>query len=381
MSRSTITAWVVASMLGVAAGSAVAAPAYSLSDVGTFDDPFFRSSEGSAINNSGQVTGSSTLSLDAKAFLYDGGLLKNLGTLGGAASFGAGINSSGWVTGAAQRSTGESRAFLYNGSQMQDLGTFGGNRAGFLSQGTGINDSGWVTGFSTVPFEPGAPALSHAFLYTGGPLQDLGTLGGGSSFGMAINASGRVVGSSSIAGNAATHAFLYAGGPLQDLGTLGGTNSFAQAVNAGGQIAGYSSITGDGASHAFLYSGGPLQDLGTLGGNDSFAFGVSATGQVVGRSQTVGNGALHAFLFDGGTMHDLNDLVDASGAGWTLVEARGINDLGQIVGTAKFGSGPNRAVVLSPVPEPATYALLLAGLAVVTGAARRRRGAVVHTPA
>jgi probable HAF family extracellular repeat protein len=60
-------------------------------------------------------------------------------------------------------------------------------------------------------------------------LRDLGTLGGLDSFGQAVNASGQVAGDSTTAGGE-THAFLSGpgGGPLTDLGTLGGVSSLAK---------------------------------------------------------------------------------------------------------------------------------------------------------
>jgi probable HAF family extracellular repeat protein len=78
------------------------------------------------------------------------------------------------------------------------------------------------------------------------------------------------------------------GGPLKDLGTLGGTTSAGSAVNAFGQVAG-SSFTASGAQHAFLSGadGGPLKDLGILpGGTFSQGFAVNDSGQVVGYGDT-----------------------------------------------------------------------------------------------
>ena len=58
--------------------------------------------------------------------------------------------------------------------------------------------------------------LAHAGLYT---VTDLGTLGGNSSAAYGINASGQVVGQARLAGNTVSHAFLYSGGTMIDIGT------------------------------------------------------------------------------------------------------------------------------------------------------------------
>jgi probable HAF family extracellular repeat protein len=85
---------------------------------------------------------------------------------------------------------------------------------------------------------------------------------------------------------------------LKDLGTLGGTSTFGYGVNASGQVAGNSYIAGDGAHHAFLSGpgGGPLQDLGTLGGFSSQGYGVNDSRQVAGVAAIAGRSLAHAFL-------------------------------------------------------------------------------------
>jgi probable HAF family extracellular repeat protein len=77
---------------------------------------------------------------------------------------------------------------------------------------------------------------------------------------MGINNNGQVVGFSQSS-TGTTHAFLYSGGALTDLGTLpGGTSSFATGINNNGQVVGYSLTTGS-VYHAFIYSNGTMTDL------------------------------------------------------------------------------------------------------------------------
>jgi probable HAF family extracellular repeat protein len=97
-----------------------------------------------------------------------------------------------------------------------------------------------------------------------------------------------------------------------------------------------------------------VTDLGTLGGSTpingsvpTVAWDINEVGQVVGYS-TTSSGEEHAFLYSGGQMVDLNSLIP-SDSGWTLVDARAINDGGQIVGWGDYGGyGILRAFLLTP---------------------------------
>ena len=143
------------------------------------------------------------------------------------------------------------------------------------------------------------------------------------------------------------------------------------------QIVGTPSDASVYSAHAFLYSGGSMQDLGTLpGGTTSYAYGINDNGQVVGYADVeygdYGSGD-HAFLYSDGVMQDLNNLIDPN-SGWTLFDATGINDAGQIVGEGANSLGQNHAFLLTPVvPEPSTFVLLAAGAVGLLGYAWRRR--------
>lgn len=262
-----------------------------------------------------------------------------------------------------------------------NLGTLGG----YASKAYGINNSGQVVGYSYIAPDDGL--TQHAFrTAANAPINagtdDLGTLGGRDSQAYAVNASGQAVGSSDTS-SGSPHAFrtganLAINPATDDLGTLGGHGSIAYAINASGQTVGYSTDKTGAAQHAFRTTAtgkisDPGADLGTLGGKNSQALSINSLGQVVGFSDFDPRFTAHkAFFADAnGPMQDLNDLISAN-SGWSLQEAHGINDLGQIAGIGFFTGHASgyHAFLLTPVPEPGIGILsTFAGIALL----RRRR--------
>lgn len=329
-----------------------------------------------------------------------------LGTLGGTNSLAYGINNHEQIVGAAQMGTGNYHACLFENGQVMDAGTLGGSN----SWGYGINDGGWMVGGSDL-----SATNQHAFLCTNAAagllmMMDLGTLGGSNSIGQMINARGEMVGWAAMA-DGSHHAFFMTNttfSDMMDLGTAGGTNADAYCINSnrmvvgdtmessgsiqpvlssdafqgmsgmttmgmgnmgatGGQsrfvnelgnISGQAQMSG-GNYHAFVSGSGGMMgrmnvDLGTLGGTNSAAYCLNNANDVVGTSAMV-NGMPHAFLVTnalGGAiqMMDLNNLIPTN-SGWQLMEARGINASGQIVGFGMF-AGHTNAFLLTPVSAP-----------------------------
>jgi probable HAF family extracellular repeat protein len=132
----------------------------------------------------------------------------DLGTLGGSSSHALAINSVGQITGKASTAS-ESHAFLWTSGKMEDLGS-----PGWASVGTAINASGQVVGitYHLFPFSP-----SHAVLFANGGVVDLGAMGGVSSYAYSINNSGQV--SVCAEGSPDGEAFLYnsASGNIENL--------------------------------------------------------------------------------------------------------------------------------------------------------------------
>ena len=102
---------------------------------------------------------------------------------------------------------------------MVDLGSLSPTYS--ESYGHSINDLGQVAGFS----DAGAGAFSPFRWTPSGGMQDLGTLGGFTSYEFGINNEGQVTGTSDVS-EFVEHAFRWTTTRgMQDLGTLGETDS------------------------------------------------------------------------------------------------------------------------------------------------------------
>jgi probable HAF family extracellular repeat protein len=237
------------------------------------------------------------------------------------------INAKGWVVGDAFPDF--HWAWIWKGGTMDVIGRGPG---GFTNAGAlAVNSAGDSAGYMT-DFNEGGNDI-HPFLARDGVLSDLGTLGGTSAEGVALNESDVVVGDSTTA-SGARHAFRWHSGTMDDLGTLGGTTSGATGVNGSGEVVGFSA-NGAGRIRAFrIQAGGAMTGLGTLGGAQSFANAVNGSGQIVGWADTP-SGAQHAFLFSSGHMTDIGRLVPGAVAS----QASDITSAGDVVGTATRGNG------------------------------------------
>lgn len=322
-------------LIGTALYPAAAQARYTVTDLGTLGGPW---SDAWGINNSGQVVGTASLS-DGRchAFLWQKGLMKDLGTFGGRLSRAFAINDKGQVVGTADVNDTYAKAFLWEKGAMRDLIPWR-----IIEVAQAINNKGDVL------ISYYSPWAAFIFLYSGGVLTDLYAHGLYEARG--INDAVQIVGR-----NTAAEAVLYKDGTIVLLGALpGGVYSAPIAINNSGQVVGISR-TADDKWHAFRFNvdlSGKVtsrRDLGTLYGRTSQANAINNGGDVVGTLFDVAMGQpKEAFVCsDKGTLPNLNTLIPSS-SGWKLVEAKGINDHGQIVGYGKH-SGKTHAFLLTPL--------------------------------
>jgi len=288
------------------------------------------------LNNAGQVTG--TLSTNAGAssrgFVWTRrtGIIE-LATLGGDNGYGAAINDRGQVAGGSDTPDGTAHAFRWNpGGGLEDISVFPGAGASGFTSSTAIGGSGLVTGWGLA-----AGGDPHAFAWTRKTrLIDLGTLGGTSSYAVAVNDKDQVAGYAMVPGDA-WHAFIWSpGSGMKDLGVGGGRESFASAINNSGQVVGVINGWADQRGFSWTRADG-LVRFGTLGGPSSSASDVNDKGQVVGGA-TVGSGALRAVIWSAREgLVDLNTRLRHAPAGLVVDFAFAISDNGTIAATSNAG--------------------------------------------
>lgn len=280
---------------------------------------------------------------EIRAMVWNG-TIQDLGTFGGNHSGLGNINNRGQVAGWAMNaipdpfslyylllgsSNGtQTRAFLWQNGIKRDLGTLGGPDA-FAGY---VNEHGQVTGFSYTNSTPnpttGVPTIDP-YLWDRGVMIDLGTLGGTLGYAGPMNNHGQIIGTSNLAGDLVSHPFSWYRGVMTDIGTFGGSNGSALALNEAGEVVGVADFPGDQLHDAFLWKSGVLTDLGNLG-KTSFGRAINSQGQVVGASRMADGVTIHAFLWEkGGPMVDLNDLVSPKSDA-VLFEGVVINDSGRI---------------------------------------------------
>jgi probable HAF family extracellular repeat protein len=177
--------------------------------------PSSNDAAGAAINSSGQVVVNVYPGFTSQTYLYSNGTLQQIDGLGGAVTEGHAINSQGQVVGDSgigldvQTRGGPEHAFLYSDGTTQDLGTLPGSLS--ISSASGINDAGEIVGQSTTASSV-VSTDSDGFLYLNGTMYDLNTLTTGDSgylitVGVAINASGQIA-ADAISPSGQEHAVL-----------------------------------------------------------------------------------------------------------------------------------------------------------------------------
>ncbi len=303
------------------------------------------------INEAGQVVGytaSDAQETHPRGFFYTGyGPLASvlpIATLGGDASRPFGVNAAGLTVGAALTTGDNTNAFATLPPRTIALTNLGTLIGGSRSLATAVNDEGLIVGYAQI-----GDGTYHAFSAGLAPLTDLGVPNGAAqSFATAVNGARTIAGYAVTAGDV-TNAFTHTSGGFAPLPLpTGAVGAVASAINDAGDIGGHL-YTSAGTMHAALAVSNTWSDLGDLfGGGAARITDLNRFRQAVGTARDT-NGHWQAFLFERGRGYNLSSLLPED-SGWTLTEARAINDQGQIVGVGQK-DGATRAFVLLPATE------------------------------
>ena len=237
------------------------------------------------------------------------------------------------------------------------------NSYGYASS---INNHGQVVGWSLQGNKD-----KVATLWNNNTPTALGTLAGYTLEAHAINDQGIVVGTAT--GNGYKTSAVYWNSENQAQLLIGINDDFAgaYAINQSGVISGWS-MSASYQQHATIWVDGVAIDLGLLGGYSSFAYGLNNHGDVVGSYLDTSDGGYqeYAVLWKNGIGINLNTLLNPAD-GLTLTYAQGINDAGYIIAQGYTSAGWG-TYLLAPVPEPSSYALMLAGLGLISLSRRKQ---------
>lgn len=311
------------------------------------------SSNARAINNHNQVVGFSYIAPGVSAyhaFLWDNGVMQDLGTLGGLNSLAIGINDAGQVVGYANTVDGGVHAFFWEQGTMQDLGPVVAGAYPVSVHYIYINERGQVVGNDP---------QGGAFFWDRGVIKHL------PMWAYDLNDHGQVVGlggqngalwqhdvltvlplkrataidnSGGVLGTVGTGFALWKGGRMEEIGVpWPRTGWFPKLLNERGHAV----ADGDAGTYAEVWNDDGWQNIGSLGGGRTRPTAINTQGEITGGSWAP-SGARHAFVWREGIMRDLG----VGNGRWSEGEA--INERGVVAGFSG-GPGPDVAAIWVPV--------------------------------
>ena len=284
-------------------------------------------------------------------------------------------------------SQGQWHAFTWQAGLRQGLPELRDYTGAYQSSAASVNDSGQIVGNTGDIAYRWSPNGSGGYLMTGLGV-DLGwTIGSGQA--MSINNPGAGL-MGHVYGSHGT-GYSFGVGHTSIIPELPGYQPVGLALNDQYQVAGAARYDCGyySCNRPFVWQGPEVAWMPVTAAAPGWyisgeARGLNESGQVVGGAYVAGYDR-RAYLWTlgagGWSTTDLNTLLPAGSPFFKLGDAMDINERGQILGLGSVhGDGSYLHVfLLTPVPEPATWALLLAGLAALlawaepVGVPRRRR--------
>jgi uncharacterized membrane protein len=353
------------------------APAYTIIDLGVIGSG--TASQATNVSPNGSIVVGRSLGSQALAYTWtaQGGMVALPNLAGRNFAIANDVNDAGLAV-------GTSATTAFGSSPLPVMWNNGALSALTMPAGFSVGQANSVNAAGVIAGAVGSGVAQRAVLYSGGIGSVITATSANGSFmtvAFGINDAGLVVGSGIDPNNAALNVGMVydsVSGVMSTVGALPGANG---ALNFGVSNSGYvvgSSMLNQGAGSSFIWSAaaGMLPIALPPATSQGSARGVNDAGWVVG---TAGGQFAVPYLYADGTTYALQSLLPA-GTGWDLStntssSALAITNDGTIVGTAVHEGLTHayRMVLVPSVPEPGTWALMLAGLAFGAGSVGRRR--------
>ncbi|QGX38918.1 DUF3466 family protein [Permianibacter aggregans] len=364
----------------VAGASCHAATKYDVIDLGTLGGDyafaFGLNNQGHAVGNAQGPVVDNVRQFSNHAFIWNGNatpMISDLGNLGKDGSYARAISDSGLVVGYANKVTATSetgvetileRGFkVVPGSAMEMLPTPALPTQNMRAYDIALDET--IVGAVDVTIDNAQ--ITRGYILPAGASEPVlvNALSGGQGLVLrGVNSvAGKAVGFNQFDASTSRPLMVNLADPTVaiELTSLGGIQAQAYAVNDHSQIAGYSWNADNTKINAVVFQPGdssnPVVDLGQLVErfNSSAAYDINNLGQVVGTARSATTGSTHsAFLYELNAstpvMQNLNDLIDCNAdvsQRWHLVSAQSVNENGEIVGYGTKGN-LTRAFLLRP---------------------------------
>jgi len=165
-------------------------------------------------------------------------------------------------------------------------------------------------------------------------VHEIPTLGGDRSTALGVNNAGQVVGSARNA-QGLFQPILWENGVVTNLNPFPGTQGNANAINNNGEIVGFINSTPGTTQRGFYWNAGSLTLLEPASGNPNHfteAHGINDHGQISGSAQVAGPNGFQAFIWDRDNTAPVISVPQVSGTGAGFSAGYYINNNGQMTG-------------------------------------------------
>jgi probable HAF family extracellular repeat protein len=226
----------------------------------------------------------------------------------------------------------------------------------------GINDLDDIVGWSTTS------GFSHGFLYNGSTFTPIDYPNALITNPFGINDAGKIVGW--YGSGTSINGFVKSVDSYTTISDPLALYTFATGINNAWEVVGNYIYDPEGDHNSFIYDGSSFTTIIDPSSNPGTtnAVSINDADQVAG--YYFNDDGEHGFLFDHGQYTTLDDPLATGGT-----FAFGINDAGDIVGYYQVGAGTYGFIatpIPDAVPEPSTWAMMLAGFAGLGFAGYRR---------